>query len=73
MAGLCRVYNSKRGSDMCIVCVEIAKGKLTHSEAKRALAEIAFDPKQQDHAQEVTESIENEEKKTAALDKPHHP
>jgi hypothetical protein len=48
---------------MCIVCVEMAKGKLTNSEAKRALAEVSLDSKQKSHAQDVIEAIELEEKK----------
>jgi hypothetical protein len=55
---------------MCIVCVEMAKGKLNQCEAKRALAEVAIDPKNKQHAREVTESIDNaireEEKKKQA-------
>jgi hypothetical protein len=47
---------------MCIVCIEIAKGKLTHTEARRALAEIAMDPEQIEHVRDVLDDLDWAEK-----------
>lgn len=48
---------------MCVVCIEFAKGRLNRSEARRALAEIAIDPKQEKHVQEVLNTLNEEEQK----------
>jgi hypothetical protein len=47
---------------MCIVCIEIAKGKLTTGEARRAFAEIAMDPEQVEHVRDVLDGIDWAEK-----------
>lgn len=54
---------------MCIVCVEMAKGKLNFAEAKRALKEIAMDSEYREHVQEVTELIRQAEQKELASKK----
>lgn len=51
---------------MCIVCLEIAKGKLNRFEARRALSELALDPKQEEHVQEVLKDLDKAEKDEAA-------
>ena len=52
---------------MCIVCIEVAKGKLNRSEARRALAELALDPEQEKHVQEVIRSLNKTEQETKKI------
>jgi hypothetical protein len=51
---------------MCIVCVEMAKGTLNRSEARRALGEIAMDSAQKEHAQQVIRAINKEQEEEKA-------
>lgn len=46
---------------MCIVCTELAKGKLNRMEARRALSEVSMDPKQKEHVQQVMESLKKQD------------
>ncbi len=46
---------------MCVVCIEVAKGKLNRQEARKALSEMALDPNQREHVQEVERAINEEE------------
>lgn len=46
---------------MCVVCVELAKGTLKSSEARRALREVALDPDQKSHVEEVVEELNRTE------------
>ena len=48
---------------MCVVCTEMAKGKLNRSEARRALDEMALDPAQEEHVRQVTEELNKSEPK----------
>lgn len=45
---------------MCVICIQLAKGKITHKEAFRAMGEI-INPENQKHLEEVADNILNQE------------
>lgn len=45
---------------MCIICIELAKGSMTHKEAFKAMGEM-MTPDNQKHLEEVADNILNQE------------
>lgn len=45
---------------MCIICIELAKGKMTSKEAFKAMGEI-INPENQEHLEEVADNLLNQE------------